>query len=42
VDFATLKARGRITDRARAAGDDPRFSQLIRAGVPGIDPEVTP
>jgi hypothetical protein len=42
VDFATLKARGRITDRARAAGDDPRFSQLIRAGVPGIDAEVTP
>ena len=42
VDFATLKARGRITDRARAAGDDPRFSQLIRAGVPGIDPEAQP
>ncbi len=42
VDFATLKARGRITDRARAAGDDPRFSQLIRVGVPGIDPEVQP
>jgi len=42
VDFATLKARGRITDRARAAGDDPRFSQLIRVGVPGIDPEVKP
>ncbi len=42
VDFATLKARGRITDRARAAGDDPRFSQLIRAGVPGIDAEAQP
>jgi hypothetical protein len=42
VDFATLKSRGRITDRARAAGDDPRFSQLIRVGVPGIDPEVKP
>ncbi|WP_421568629.1 DUF4105 domain-containing protein [Stenotrophomonas sp. PD6] len=42
VDFATLKARGRITDRARAAGDDPRFSQLIRQGVPGVDAEVQP
>lgn len=42
VDFAALKARGRITDRARAAGDDPRFSHLIRVGVPGIDPEVQP
>ena len=42
VDFATLKARGRITDRARAAGDDPRFSQLIRVGVPGIDAEAQP
>lgn len=39
VDFATLKARGRITDRARAAGDDPRFSALIRQGVPGIAAE---
>ncbi len=40
VDFATLKARGRITERARAAGDDPAFSRLIRAGVPGIDAEA--
>jgi len=42
VDFATLKARGRITERARAAGDDPRFPQLIRQGVPGVDMEVQP
>jgi hypothetical protein len=35
VDFATLKARGRITHRARAAGDAPDFSQRIRVGVPG-------
>jgi hypothetical protein len=42
VDFATLKARGRITDRARAAGNDPRFSQLIRQGVPGVDAEAQP
>lgn len=40
VDFATLKARGRITDRARAAGDDPAFSRLIRVGVPGVEAEV--
>ncbi len=39
VDFATLKARGRITERARAAGDDPEFSRLIRVGMPGVDPE---
>ncbi|WP_313458969.1 DUF4105 domain-containing protein [Stenotrophomonas sp.] len=40
VDFATLKARGRITDRARAAGDDPAFSRLIRVGMPGVEPET--
>ena len=40
VDFATLKARGRITHRARAAGDDPAFSRLIRVGVPGVDAEA--
>lgn len=40
VDFASLKARGRITDRARAAGDDPAFSRLIRVGMPGVDPET--
>ena len=40
VDFATLKARGRITDRARAAGDDPAFSRLIRVGVPGVEAEA--
>jgi len=37
IDFATLKARGRITARARAAGDDPAFSRLIRQGVPGTE-----
>lgn len=36
-DFATLKARGRITDRARAAGDADDFSRAIRRGVPGIE-----
>jgi hypothetical protein len=40
VDFATLKARGRITERARAAGDDPAFSRLIRVGVPGVEAET--
>ncbi len=37
VPFATLKARGRITERARAAGDAPDFSRQIRRGVPGIE-----
>ncbi len=41
VDFATLKEQGRITERARAAGDAPDFSRRIRAGVPGMD-EVRP
>ena len=40
VDFDTLKTRGRITERARAAGDDPAFSRLIRVGVPGVDAET--
>jgi hypothetical protein len=31
-----LRTAGCITDRAKAAGDDPAFSQRIRAGVPGI------
>lgn len=30
-----LQQRGRITQRARDAGDDPAFSALIRQGVPG-------
>lgn len=42
VELATLKTRGRITERARAAGDDPRFSQLIRQGVPGVGAEEQP
>lgn len=35
-DYATLRARGRIVERAMAAGDDPAFSRLIRVGVPGV------
>ncbi|WP_034300533.1 DUF4105 domain-containing protein [Herbaspirillum sp. RV1423] len=42
VDYATLRARGRITERARAAGDDPRFSELIRVGIPGIAAQKPP
>ncbi|GLZ26637.1 membrane protein [Stutzerimonas stutzeri] len=30
-----LRQRGRITERARRAGDDTDFSRLIREGVPG-------
>lgn len=37
VEFATLKARGHITERARAAGNDSEFSRLIRRGVPGVE-----
>jgi Domain of unknown function (DUF4105) len=35
VPFETLKARGRITDRARASSETDDFSQVIRRGVPG-------
>src|SRR5450830_1823898 len=37
-DYATLQARGRITERAIAAGNDARFSTLIRVGMPGVAP----
>lgn len=37
--LADLRERGRIAERARAAGSDPDFSQLIRRGVP--DPNET-
>jgi hypothetical protein len=35
-----LRSAGRITERAQAADADPRFSQAIRRGVPGM--EATP
>lgn len=35
-DYRTLHDRGRVTDRARAAGDSSAFSELIREGVPGV------
>ncbi|WP_420226297.1 DUF4105 domain-containing protein [Pigmentiphaga litoralis] len=38
----TLRERGRITDRARAADADPDFSIAIRKGIPGADPAVEP
>ncbi|QEI08153.1 DUF4105 domain-containing protein [Pigmentiphaga aceris] len=38
VPLEELTARGRITERARAADRDPDFSALIRNGVPGIEP----
>ncbi|MXV34440.1 DUF4105 domain-containing protein [Xanthomonas sp. LMG 8989] len=40
--LATLRARGRIGERARAAGAGADFSTRIRAGIPGDDPAVTP
>ncbi len=36
LPFAELRERSMINDRARAAGDSPAFSTLIRAGLPGM------
>ena len=36
LPMAQLREQGRITARARQAGDGPAFSNRIRAGVPGI------
>jgi hypothetical protein len=38
LPFADLRARSRITDVARAAGDAPDFSARIRAGLPQPTP----
>ncbi|TAA10605.1 DUF4105 domain-containing protein [Pseudoxanthomonas winnipegensis] len=35
IDFATLRARGHITTKARAVGEGEDFSRAIRVGVPG-------
>ncbi|VVE65513.1 hypothetical protein PAN31117_01895 [Pandoraea anapnoica] len=40
--YAQLHERGNFVARALAAGDAPEFSTLIRQGVPGDDPKVTP
>lgn len=40
--YAQLHERGNFVQRALAAGDSPDFSTLIRQGVPGDDPKVTP
>jgi hypothetical protein len=37
VDLATLRAAGRITDRAKAAASDPQFSQAIRRGIASLE-----
>lgn len=37
--FPELKQRCHINGRAREAGEDPRFSELIRIGVPGFATE---
>ncbi|MFA5678527.1 MAG: DUF4105 domain-containing protein [Pseudomonas sp.] len=37
LSLEEAQRRGRITQRAREAGDDPQFSALIRQGVPGWD-----
>lgn len=41
-DLATLRREGRITDRARAAGNADDFSARIRMGVPGYDSRGRP
>ncbi len=33
LPFEQLKARSLINERAKAAGDSPQFSRLIRAGM---------
>ena len=35
LPFDELRARSVVNERARAAGDSPRFSSLIRTGIPG-------
>jgi hypothetical protein len=37
MSFPALRAASRVNDRARAAGDDPRFSMRIRAGLPRMN-----
>jgi len=37
LPFEELRRRSDITEEARAAGDDPAFSRLIRADLPGGD-----
>lgn len=39
LPFAEVKRRGRVDERARAAGDAPDFSARIRDGVPEPPPE---
>jgi hypothetical protein len=34
LPFAELRAKSRVNERAKAAGDDPRFSARIREGLP--------
>lgn len=37
VPFEELQRRSEITEAAKAAGDSPEFSSLIRVGVPGME-----
>jgi hypothetical protein len=38
LPFPALRAASDITQRARAAGDDPAFSERIREGLPARPP----
>ncbi len=35
LPFAELRRRSDVTEKAKAAGQDPQFSQRIRIGLPG-------
>jgi hypothetical protein len=37
LPFEELRKLSDITERARAAGDQPNFSHLIREGLPGAE-----
>ncbi|MFA7669627.1 MAG: DUF4105 domain-containing protein [Burkholderiaceae bacterium] len=41
-DLETLRAAGRVTERAKLADHDPQFSQAIRLGIPGMGTEAQP
>ena len=42
LPFAELRERSNITERARAAGNTPTFSQRIREGLPGERTRIQP
>ena len=41
LPFDELRQRSIVNERARAAGDSPAFSELIREGLPGVHPSTS-